>query len=137
MGKFSNRDMGELLIEIAVRDDVAALKPVVEAAYSKYIQRLGKLPAPMTVNYHELVDTRNVHVLRVAGNLLGSIVLYPDGDTEEMARSLGLTSISLYTNVKTHENIALYTKIGFMATDRKVEAGFERVHFRKNLDGLN
>jgi len=52
---------------------------------------------------------------------------------EDMARAQGLAAVTLFTNEKMHENIALYTKIGFTETGRKTEDGFNRVFFRKNV----
>lgn len=52
---------------------------------------------------------------------------------EQLARMLGLRALTLFTNVKMHENIAWYTKIGFVETGRKTEGSYERVYFRRDL----
>jgi ribosomal protein S18 acetylase RimI-like enzyme len=97
-------------------------------------------------------------VLRIRGRVVGSILLSRDGDAikinnlvvdptaqgrgygrvlmdyaEQTARAQGLAAVTLFTNEKMHENIALYTKIGFTETGRRAEDGFNRVFFRKNL----
>jgi len=147
-----------LVVETAKAEDVPAIKPMIDAAYSKYIERLGKLPAAMTAEYDKLVEAENVYVLRAGGNMVGSILLSRDGDSikvnnlvvdpsaqgrgygrvlmdhaEDMARAQGLAAVTLFTNEKMHENITLYTKIGFTETGRKTEDGFNRVFFRKSV----
>jgi len=146
------------VVEIAKAEDVRAIKPMVDAASSKYIERLGKLPAAMTADYDKLVETRNVYVLRADGNVVGSVLLSKGEDSikvsnlvvdpavqgrgygrvlmdhaESMARAQGLAAVTLFTNRKMHENIALYRKIGFTETGRNTEDGFARVFFRKEL----
>jgi len=146
------------IVERAISDDVPCIKLMVELAYSKYIKRLGKMPAPMTEDYGKLVETGAVYVLRINGTVLGSIVLSEEGNSikvnnlvvdpaaqgcgygrvlmkhaEDTARAQGLAAVTLFTNERMHENIALYTKIGFTEIDRKTEEGFNRVFFCKKL----
>jgi len=147
-----------LVVEIAKAEDIPAIKPMIDAAYSKYIERLGKLPAAMTADYDKLVESQSLYVLRAGSNVVGSILLSRDGDSikvsnlvvkqsaqgrgygrvlmdhaENMARAQGLAAVTLFTNEKMHENIALYTKFGFTETGRKTEDGFNRVFFRKDV----
>ncbi len=147
-----------LVLETAKAEDVPAIKLMIDAAYSKYIERSGKLPAAMTANYDKLVETQSLYVLRVGGTVIGSVLLSKDDDSvkvnnlvvepsaqgrgysrvlmdhaEDMARAQGLAAVTLFTNEKMHENIGLYTKIGFTEIDRKMEDGFNRVFFRKSL----
>jgi ribosomal protein S18 acetylase RimI-like enzyme len=146
------------VVEVAKVEDICAIKQMVDAAYSKYIERIGKLPAAMTAEYDKLVETRNVYVLRADGNVVGSVLLSKEEDSikvsnlvvdptvqgrgygrvlmdyaESMARAEGLAAVTLFTNQKMHENIALYRKIGFTETGRNTEDGFARVFFRKEL----
>jgi len=147
-----------LVVETAKAEDVPAIKPMIDAAYSKYIERFGKLPAAMTADCDKLVETQSLYVLRVGRNVIGSVLLSRDDDSikvnnlvvepsaqgrgysrvlmdhaEGMARALGLAAVTLFTNERMHENIALYTKIGFSETGRRTEDGFNRVFFRKSL----
>ena len=158
MDNLTGERVEKLVVERAKAQDAPAIKRMVDAAYSKYIERIGKLPAPMTTDYNKLVETQNVYVLRVGGSMIGSILLSMDGESvkvnnlvvdppaqgrgygrllmdyaEDMARAQGLAAVTLFTNEKMHENIALYTKIGFTETGRKTEDGYNRVFFRKNL----
>ncbi len=147
-----------LVVETAKAEDVPAIKLMIDAAYSKYIERFGKLPAAMTSDCDKLVETQSLYVLRVGSSVIGSVLLSRDGDSikvnnlvvepsaqgrgysrvlmghaEDMARAQGLAAVTLFTNERMHENIALYTKIGFTETGRKTEDGFNRVFFRKGL----
>jgi len=158
MENLASNPVERLMVERAKAEDVPVIRQMVDAAYSKYIERLGKLPAAMNSDYDKLIETQNVYVLRIGGRVVGSILLSRDGDAikvnnlvvdpsaqgrgygralmdyaEDVARAQGLAAVTLFTNEKMHENIALYMKIGFTETGRKAEDGFNRVFFRKNL----
>lgn len=55
-----------VLIERATVQDADAIKRMVVAAYSKYVERIGREPAPMTTDYHAVIaaGTQDVYVLR-------------------------------------------------------------------------
>lgn len=146
-------------VEIATRDDVDRIRDIVIAAYSKYVPRIGRRPAPMDADYDAMVTRGKIHVLKRDQHVLGLIAITPHDDAlmvgnlcvapeaqgkgfgrvlmghaETMARSMKLAAITLFTNEKMHENIGLYLKLGFVVTGRRTEDGFERVYFRKTLD---
>ncbi|PTB69526.1 acyl-CoA N-acyltransferase [Trichoderma citrinoviride] len=161
-----------LTIRRAKSDDIPLLQAIVNASYSKYIDRIGKPPAPMLADYAQLLTTRDIFVLETTSTpeggedvegLVGSIVLGVDAEgdavtvnnlvvepaaqgrgygrvlmdfAEEFARGKGLSCVSLYTNVKMHENVGLYLKLGYVETERRTEDGYERVYFRKTLQRL-
>jgi len=52
---------------------------------------------------------------------------------EHRAREVGLDEISLYTNTRIMENLALYSALGYVEVDRRSEDGFDRVFFRKMI----
>ena len=52
---------------------------------------------------------------------------------EVEAKRLGLPELRLYTNAKMTENLTLYPRLGWEETERRAEAGFERVFFRKRV----
>lgn len=56
------------------------------------------------------------------------------GFAERHASELGLRAVELYTNERMTENLSLYPALGYVETDRRREAGFSRVFFRKQLD---
>jgi DNA-binding HxlR family transcriptional regulator len=54
-----------------------------------------------------------------------------------VARKRGLPALRLYTNAAMHENIALYSSLGWQETERRRVNGFERVFFHKRLDRVS
>jgi ribosomal protein S18 acetylase RimI-like enzyme len=52
---------------------------------------------------------------------------------EHEARKRGYASLYLYTNEKMSENIALYTRVGYVEYERRQEEGFRRMFLRKTL----
>ncbi|WP_213941624.1 GNAT family N-acetyltransferase [Pseudomonas sp. dw_612] len=146
------------LIRPATFEDIAQIEAIVEAAYSPYIERIGRKPAPMLDDYASQVLARRVHVLAHEQALFGFVVLI---DTEEYllldniavspavkgqglgrqllefaerhAREAGYPTIRLYTNEAMSENIALYTRRGYVETHRVEENGLRRVHMSKVL----
>ncbi|KAK5951486.1 hypothetical protein OHC33_007542 [Knufia fluminis] len=160
-----------LSIRPATPADIPSIKSMIHAAYSKYIPRIGRPPAPMLTDYDALLAdaTQQLYVLRAspddASAILGSIQLSTEADTtmsaaalkinslvvdpsaqgrgygrflmefaEGVARSQGCSAMILFTNVMMWENLVLYGKLGFVERERKVEDGYERVYFRKELD---
>ena len=147
-----------LLIRPATLEDIAQIEAIVEAAYSPYIERIGRKPAPMLEDYASQVLARRVHVLAHEQTLSGFVVLI---DTEEYllldniavspavkgqgyggqlldfaerhALDAGYPTIRLYTNEAMSENIALYTRRGYVETHRVEENGLRRVHMSKSL----
>jgi GNAT superfamily N-acetyltransferase len=136
--------------------DVEPIRRLVEAAYSLYVPRIGRRPAPMTADYAALVAAGAVTVAELDGDLAGVLVTHPEPayllvenvavaprhqgrgvgrmlleQAEEQARGLGLTELRLYTNEAMVENLAMYPRLGYVEVGRNVEHGFARVHFRK------
>lgn len=149
----------ELLIRPASSSDVARIKALVNAAYRHYIPRIGKPPGPMTDDYSARVAEGAVWVLTIDGRIAGIVVLIPKSDcllldnvavsperqgtglgrrligfAEARAKENGFTEIQLYTNAAMHENLAMYTKLGYREFGRKFQDGFHRVFMKKRLD---
>ncbi len=148
-----------MIIRPAQQQDVAAVADCAEAAYAKYVARMGKRPAPMVADFAAQIDQGLVFVALEPGEpLLGYVVCYARGDhlhlenvavrpqaqgrgvgraliafAEGKARSEGLTAVELYTNAKMSENLALYPALGYHEMGRRHEEGFDRVFFRKEL----
>jgi GNAT superfamily N-acetyltransferase len=64
------------------------------------------------------------------GNGVGKLFL-EFAETE--ARRQGFASIYLYTHEKMIESQALYTRIGYVEYDRRVEHGLSRIYMRKKF----
>jgi ribosomal protein S18 acetylase RimI-like enzyme len=146
------------MIRPAHPSEVDTLRDVVHAAYLHYIPRIGKPPGPMLDDYAARIADGQAWVLEDAGRVLGILVLEetPDGFlldniavspegqgkgygraliefAEAEARRRGFAEIRLYTHEMMTENIALYTRIGFVETHRVSEKGYDRVYMTKHL----
>ena len=135
--------------------DLAAIERIVAAAYTKYIERIGKKPGPMLDDYAALI---RAHALWVTEDLSGLIVLLPEPDhllldniavdpalqgrgvgralmhfAEAEAQRRAFPELRLYTHETMTENIALYSRTGWDETGRAEQGGYQRVFFRKAL----
>jgi GNAT superfamily N-acetyltransferase len=143
---------------LAIEEDLSAVEAIVRAAYSRYVPRIGREPAPMLDDYVALIRERRVHVLDWSGRVRGVVVLIPEADTmlldnvavapdaqgqglgrkllafaEQAAWDAGYGSIRLYTNEVMTENIALYSRLGYCETHRGEENGLRRIYMTKVL----
>lgn len=139
-------------------EDTAAVAACIDAAYRHYIERIGGPPGPMTEDYAEVIRTRRVTVSESDGIIVGVLVLAVTGEgflldivavhpsrqgtglgkallqlAEAEARRGGFESIYLYTHEKMIENLALYSKIGYVEYATRTEKEFARVYMRKPL----
>ena len=147
------------MIRRAIPADLESVEAIVAAAYSPYIERIGKPPGPMLDDYAALIGEDAVNVLDDAdGGIAAIIVLLPKPDhllldniavrperqgqglgrrlvefAESEARRRGYGELRLYTHEKMTENIALYLRLGFVETGRGHEAGYDRVFLTKPL----
>jgi ribosomal protein S18 acetylase RimI-like enzyme len=147
------------MIRPAVPADRAAVEAIVKAAYAVYIERIGKPPGPMLDDYQALIAAGLVSVFDDADAtiaaiivllpkpdhlLLDNIAVHPDRQgmglgrrliafAEVEARRLGYHEVRLYTHERMTENIALYTRLGFVETGRGRDSGYDRVFMTKRL----
>lgn len=130
----------------------------VRAAYSGYVGRIGREPAPMLADYAALIHRGAVYVLAEGNTVVGVLVVEPVGDAvlvenvvvhpsrqgsglgrylmrfvEEFARENGVRKIDLYTNERMTENIAFYGKLGYREIGRRTDEGYRRVFMSKEL----
>lgn len=138
--------------------DIARVAAIAEAAYSPYLARMDRRPAPMDEDYARRIAEGQAWVLEQDGEILGLLVLEDHPDyllldniavdparhgqgigrrlldfTEQEARCRGHGAVELYTNEVMLENIALYERRGYVETGRKQDRGYDRVFFRKAL----
>jgi ribosomal protein S18 acetylase RimI-like enzyme len=143
----------------ATAADVEAIAALVEAAYVRYVPRLGRRPSPMDDDHAAHVARGEQHVITEGdGAIVGAVVLIPRPDhlfvdnlavapqrqgeglgrvlldhAEEEARRRGLGELRLYTNVVMTENLAMYPRLGYEETGRETIGPYERVRFVKPL----
>lgn len=145
-------------IRAATSSNTLVVRDVVRAAYAKYIERIGKEPAPMLDDYASLIAAGEVWVavenaevlgalvMRVAEDYLfvGNVAVKPDQQGKGLGRALiafaekeakgyGLREIRLYTNEAMYENLAVYERLGFEETERRWDSGYRRVFMRKTV----
>ncbi len=150
--------MSEPLLRRATAADAAAVAQLAEAAYGKYVERIGRRPAPMDSDYAALIEDASVWVLTCDDRLLGSLVTIVNDDhllldsiavapdaqghgygalllrrAEDDAHDAGLAEMRLYTNAAMTENVAMYPRFGYVETHRGGQDGFRRVFFSKRL----
>ena len=150
--------MIEYFLRSANVADVPKVSALVDAAYGHYVERLGMLPRPMTEDYSEVIANRRVTVAESHGTIVGLIVLAVDDEgflidnvavdpsyrgkglgrallefAEAEARRAGFDSIYLYTHEKMTENVAIYSRIGYVEYDRRSQGRFSLVYMRKHL----
>jgi GNAT superfamily N-acetyltransferase len=139
-------------------DDAAAIAALVNRAYDKYVERIGRKPTPMTADYDAAIAEHDVWAIEIDGTIAAALVLIPEKDmllieniavdpahqgtglgklllafAEDEARRQGYKTLRLYTNAKMTENIALYTRYGYRKTGRGIRRGLHAVYMRKTL----
>jgi ribosomal protein S18 acetylase RimI-like enzyme len=151
-------EYSEYSFRSAIGADVPKVAALVNAAYGHYVERIGMLPRPMTDDYAQVIADRRVTVAESHGTIVGVIVLTVDDEgfvidnvavdpsnrgkglgmallelAEAEARRAGFDSIHLYTHEKMSENLALYSRIGYVEYDRRSQGEFSLVYMRKHL----
>jgi ribosomal protein S18 acetylase RimI-like enzyme len=148
------------MIRLARADEADAVRDVVHAAYQHYVARIGKPPGPMLDDYAKRIADGQAWVLEEAGRIAGILVLEETATgllldniavrpeyqghgigrallefAEAEARRRGFRAIDLYTHELMTENIALYSRIGYVETRRISEKGYDRVYMTKAVVG--
>ena len=149
---------GGFSLRPATESDVPSVAELVDAAYRHYVQRLGMLPRPMTDDYPAVIRDRQVTVAEHDGAIVGVVVLTVTDEgflidnvavhpsrrgtglgrallqfAEAGARRAGYDAIHLYTHEQMTENLALYSRIGYVEYDRGSQGAFWLVYMRKQL----
>jgi ribosomal protein S18 acetylase RimI-like enzyme len=150
--------MQEIEIRLARDGEHIAVGACVDAAYARYIERIGKKPAPMLADYAALIARGVVYVvpdenaLRAVAVLilhddhlfLENIAVHPACQgrgvgrvlmdfVEEQARAAERDEIRLYTHERMTENLPFYRGLGYEEVERRTEDGYARVFMRKVL----
>ncbi|NTJ62921.1 GNAT family N-acetyltransferase [Agrobacterium rhizogenes] len=145
-------------LRAATEADVDAIRALTREAYGKWVPLIGREPLPMTADYAEAVRKHRIDLVEVGGELVALIEMVPASDhllienvavsprhqgrgigrrllahAEQVAATLGLNDIRLYTNKRFAENMQLYLRCGY-AIDREepLKDGF-LVHMSKNI----
>ncbi len=142
----------------AIAADADVVRALVHAAYAKWVPVIGRAPRPMTANYDaaiashiiDLYDTdRPIALIELVPErshlLVENVAVLPEhqgkgiGDAllhhaNDVARSLRLPELRLYTNAAFASNLAFYTRRGFEAFRREpLPDGGELVHMKRRV----
>jgi ribosomal protein S18 acetylase RimI-like enzyme len=149
---------GSISLRPATLADAGRLTELARAAYGHYVERLGGPPRPLTDDYADVVRRDSVTVAERDGAIVGLIVLGVDDEgfyvdnvgvdpphhgsgvgrallehAEDAARREGFDSIYLYTHELMAENLALYSRVGYVEYDRRLHGDACLVYLRKRL----
>ena len=144
-----------MLFRIANLEDHKIIMAIAQKAYEKYIERMGKEPAPMrpVIQKQDVVfvceDNKQIIAFAILVKIndqiiLDSIAVDPPHQKkgignnfikfiEEYLMEQKVNKYQLYTNEMMFENIDWYQKIGFKIFKKVTEKGFNRIYFEKQL----
>lgn len=153
-----NTDIAPLRLRAATADDLQGIRHCIDLAYTPYIARMGREPAPMLDDYAKLIAAQRITVADLGGTIIGLLVLSVAAEgflletvavlpthhgkgvgkallqfAEHEARRGGFDSLYLYTHETMTENQSLYSKIGYVEYARRCELGLKRIYMRKRL----
>lgn len=111
----------------------------------------------MRADFPELIRNNSVWVLE-QGLIVGFVVMYKSNNVlqldnvavdpvyhgngfgrmllafaEDHANTLTCSKVTLYTNIHMTENLSFYPTLGYVETGRRIEDGFDRVYFTKDV----
>jgi len=147
------------MIRLADKSDEPDIRNCAERAYARYVPIIGRKPAPMIADFTTQIAAGMVYVATDENaTFLGFIVFYPEDRhyllenvavlpsaagrgvgrklisfCENVARQHGVAAVHLYTNAMMMDNIAIYSRLGYVKVAQRTEDGFNRVYFEKNL----
>ncbi len=140
--------------------DAVTVRELTRAAYAKWVPVLGREPRPMIADYDAALREHLVDLLQVDGEAAALIEMAPKADhllivnvavaptyqgkghgralmahAEEVARSLNLSEMRLYTNALFAENLRLYSRLGYRVDREEEHPQFGgTVYMSKRLD---
>lgn len=134
----ASKNSGHKTIRRATTADAVTVRELTRAAYAKWVPVLGREPRPMTADYDAALREHLVDLLHVGGEAVALIEMAPKADhllivnvavaptyqgkgygsalmahAEEVARTLNLNEMRLYTNALFAENLRLYSRLGY------------------------
>jgi ribosomal protein S18 acetylase RimI-like enzyme len=146
----------QAIIRPARASDAVKLHAIARGAYAKYVERIGREPAPMSADYAAAIAAGHVIVIEGGGEIAGYLIGWAEADSYfienvavdpahqgrglgrtllqealAQAQKLELPAVVLYTNAAMTENLSFYAHFGFVETHRAVEDGYDRVYMRR------
>ena len=158
MNKGNALDSASIEISLATAQDLENIETCARKAYAQYVEKIGREPAPMTADFSDQIERGHIHVARYRSAFTGFVVFYQINDNlqleniavsphwtgngigrkliefaEATARDTDLIAVTLYTNEAMTENLKMYSRLGYIETERKKQDGFARVFYRKSV----
>ncbi len=156
----ASKDAVHKTVRRATIADAVTVRELTRAAYAKWVPVLGREPRPMTADYDAVLREHLVDLLQVGGEAVALIEMAPKADhllivnvavapnyqgkgygrammahAEEVARSLSLSEMRLYTNALFAENLRLYSRLGYRVDREEQHPQFGgTVYMSKRLD---
>lgn len=152
-------ETGAFEFAAAREQDAPAMAALAVAAYDVYVERMPRPPAPMLLDYSQVVADGDTILAWREGEVVGmiTVVVEPDGvliqnvavapqtqgsglgsrllaHAEQIARDAGKPQLRLYTNEAMTENLEFYRRRGFAEVRRAEEHSYLRVFFVKHLE---
>ncbi len=143
---------------VANQSDIITTARLIFESYAPYIPIMGKIPPTIFEDFGEHITRGNLWLLSIGKDVIGMVVLTPNGDhmllqsmginpahqgfgfgrtllrfSERLARSMGMSSIKLYTNSLMERNQKIYKRNGYRETYRTAYDWGWRVHMEKRL----
>jgi GNAT superfamily N-acetyltransferase len=154
------KNSGHKTIRRATIADAVTVRELTRAAYAKWVPILGREPRAMIADYDAALRDHLIDLLQVDGEAAALIEMAPRADhllivnvavapnyqgkgygralmahAEEVARSLSLNEMRLYTNVLFAENLRLYSRLGYRVDREEQHPQFGvTVYMSKRLD---
>jgi GNAT superfamily N-acetyltransferase len=156
----TSKDAGHKTLRRATIADAVTVRELTRAAYAKWVPLLGREPRPMIADYDAALREHLIDLLQVDGEAAALIEMATKADhllivnvavaptyqgkgygralmahAEEVARTLNLSEMRLYTNALFAENVRLYSRLGYRVDREEQHPQFGvAVHMSKRLD---
>lgn len=142
----------------ATHKDSEQLQEIAQQAYSIYLDKMDKKPAPMLANFQQHISEDIVFVAKNKQSYIAAYVIlqqiegqwwldniatHPAYQGHGLGTQLRLEAeqycalltdrLQLYTNIVMSENIAWYERAGYVITKQALINGYQRYYFEKRL----
>jgi ribosomal protein S18 acetylase RimI-like enzyme len=146
-------------LRVAREGDADAIRALTRAAYAKWVDVTGREPLPMRVDYSDAMRRHRFDLLYIGSRLAALIETVADGDclliqnvavlpefqgrglgtrllkrAEELAATLEMAGMRLYTNKLFVQNLRLYEALGYRVEREEELNGGVAVHMRKSRE---
>ncbi len=150
--------LAPLKIRLACLRDAAALSSLVEQAYTPWIETVGRRPRPMDDDYHARCKKGHAWVAELDAELVGVVIIEDMPGylflhniavapihqhlglgrelmrfVEDQGRRRGYDELRLTTTEVMARNVELYTRLGYVVTEREPTKTVDRLWMTKSL----